>query len=63
MITHRLNEIAESFINGNITDTKKALKHMSKSDLVEFITIFAESYSIEGASAYMDTVRRIQRLL
>ena len=31
-----MEQIAESYINGNISDTKKAVKRMSKADFIDF---------------------------
>jgi len=36
MKTERIEAIAESYTNGNISDTKKAVKRMSKADFIDF---------------------------
>ncbi len=36
MTDKRKIELAESYINGNISDTKKAVKRMSKAEFIDF---------------------------
>jgi hypothetical protein len=45
MKAERLEQIAESYINGNISETKKAVKRMSKSEFVDFALYMAENYN------------------
>lgn len=70
MKTGRIREIAESYINGNISDTKKSLQRMSKLDLLEWIDCMAQYYyqSLEDGQGnkldgYMQAVSAATRLL
>jgi hypothetical protein len=42
-----INEYVETYINGNISDARRALTRMNKSDMVSFIEILGSVY-LEG---------------
>jgi len=64
MLYHKMNEIAESYINGNIEETKKSVKRMSKSDLISFIAVLAGFYPQKSEYvSYSESLSAIRRLL
>jgi hypothetical protein len=40
----RLEEICESYVNGNIGETKKAVKRMSKTEFFDFLIYMRANY-------------------
>ena len=42
MKAERLNEIVESYINGNISYTKREITKMTKKELIDFIEVLTE---------------------
>jgi len=58
MTTTKMQELLETYINGNISDFKQSIKHMSKYDLLDFIE-YCNDENVGGNTM----IRRIKNLL
>ena len=58
MLYSHLQELLETYINGNISDVKRALTRMSKYDLLSFVVFLGEYHG-----DYEKAVLEIQKLL
>ena len=47
MRTDNIDQIAESYINGNISWTKEQIKKMSKVDFLYFIKVLVRVYDVD----------------
>ena len=60
---NRIEEITESYINGNISTTKKAIKRMTKLDFLNFILTLAQMNGAGCDDEFQEVFIKVRRLV